>query len=419
MVTGRNFHHLIQATYLPRVFAYGLSALVLGSKMLYTGFSLPYSLFLIFLLVYPHLNYYLFGLLKNSAEGERLALLVDGLLIGLMIVMIEFNTLAGVAFVTGLVMSTLMIARPGYLWFVLGSLLTSIGLSFLLISPNIYVEGWVLTDMLASLLIVGYGGMVASLGFVETSDLENKRRATDRDKNLLQGTFDRLRPYVSSQLVTSLEETQTIPTSRKRISVFFSDIEGFTSLMDSLPETMMTQILNEYLGEMAEVAISHGGTVDKFMGDGVMVFFGAPESRGAVQDALHCVQMAIAMRVQLDALRSRWLADGITSGLHIRMGIHSGYSAVGNFGCKQRMDYTAIGGVVNLASRLESAAGRDEILVSAETWSLVKQDVLGEIRPPIRVKGIGGEISVVAIHDIREPDAIIQPPHHRLIGTAN
>jgi class 3 adenylate cyclase len=378
--------------------------------MFYTGFSVPTIFFLIFLLAHPHLNYYLFGLLKNSAQGARISLLVDACLIGLMIVQAEFNALASVAFVSGLVMSTLMIAKPGYLLLNLGLLILSTSLSYLLLSPDVYVEGRLVTNLLSATLIVGFGGLVASLGFVETSDLASKRRATDREKKLLQGTFDRLRPYVSSQLVSSLESADTIATCRKRITVFFSDIEGFTSMMDNLPEATMTRILNDYLNEMAEVAIAYGGTVDKFIGDGVMILFGAPESRGAVQDAICCVQMAIAMRSRLEYLRASWFSKAIPANLHIRIGIHSGYSAVGNFGSKQRMDYTAIGGVVNLASRLEKAAGTDEILVSAETWALVETAILGEIRRPIRVKGIEGEIPVVAIFTSRvEKPRLLHP----------
>lgn len=416
MAMGGNFHHLIEATYHPRVFAYAVAAVILGSKMLYTGFSFPHSLFLVFLLAHPHLNYYFFGLLKNTAQGGRVALLVDGWLIGLMIVVVEFNALASIAFVSGLVMSTLMIAKPGFLLINLASLLLSICLCFLLLSPEPFVEGRLITNILSSMLIIAFGGLVASLGFVETSDLVNKRRASVQEKTLLQRTFDRLRPYVSSQLVSCLEATGTIPTSRKKLSVFFSDIEGFTSMMDNFPETTMTRILNDYLDEMAEVAIAYGGTVDKFIGDGVMIFFGAPESRGAVQDAICCVRMAIAMRTSLEGLRDRWRSEGFPSGFHIRMGIHSGYSAVGNFGSRQRMDYTAIGGVVNLASRLEGAAGRDEILVSADTWALVQRDVVGKIKRPIRVKGIAGEISVVAILNIRESDTTIDSPDLQLLS---
>ncbi len=128
-----------------------------------------------------------------------------------------------------------------------------------------------------------------------------------------------------------------MPTTRKRLTVFFSDIEGFTKLMDGLPEVVMTHILNEYLNEMAEIAIAHGGTVDKFIGDDVMVFFGAPDSRGYAQDAVACVRIAVGMCAELEELRRKWVREGVSAGLRIRMGIHTGYCAVANFGSRQRM----------------------------------------------------------------------------------
>ncbi|MCZ6501125.1 MAG: adenylate/guanylate cyclase domain-containing protein [Gammaproteobacteria bacterium] len=419
MVLHAKLHHLIRTIHRARVFAYCISVLILSSRMLYIEASLPYVLFLIFLLAYPHLNSFICGYIRNTAVGARYSLLPDGCLVGTMIVVAEFNLLVCVAFIAALVMGTLMVAKPRMLVINLGLLLASSCLSYIFLEPDIYAQGWFVTNLLASVLIVGYGGLVASLGFVETSDLEKRRREIDRDRLLLQGIYNRLRPYVSPQLAASLEVVGNMPTSRKKITVFFSDIEGFTELMDSLSEALITRILNEYLNEMAEIAIAHGGTVDKFIGDGVMIFFGAPDSRGHAQDAIACVRMAVAMFIKLEELRSKWIGEGIPAGLHIRIGIHSGYCAVGNFGSKQRMDYTAIGAVVNLASRLESAADRDAILVSIDTWELVKGEVQGEMKHPIRVKGIARAISVVAIIGVQNSETSIKAPRFRLMSGRN
>jgi len=410
-------HHLIQEIHSARVFAYCISVLILASRMLYIQVPISYVLFLAVLLAYPYLNRFICGYVRNTVAGARYALLPDGCLIGVMIVVAEFNLLVCVAFVAALVMSTLMIAKPRLLAGSLGLLLASACLAYSFLLPTINPQGWLATNVLASILIVGYGGLVASLGFDQTTDMEKHRRELDRDRFLLRGICNRLRPYVSPQLATSLEVHGNLQTSRKKISVFFSDIEGFTGLMDNLPEASMTRILNEYLNEMAEVAIAHGGTVDKFMGDGVMVLFGAPDTRGHAKDALACVQMALAMCVKLETLRSRWIREGISAGLHIRIGIHSGYCAVGNFGSRQRMDYTAIGGVVNLASRLENAADRDAILVSIDTWRLIKDEVVGDVKPPIRVKGIAAAIPVVAVRALRCRDKPDAAPRFRLMSS--
>jgi len=179
-----------------------------------------------------------------------------------------------------------------------------------------------------------------------------------------------------------------MPTTRKKITVFFSDIEGFTSLMDNLEEETVTAILNEYLNTMAQIAIEHGGTVDKFMGDGIMVFFGDHESQGTRKDALCCVRMALEMRRSLNCLRVKWRQDGIFSDLHIRIGIHTGYCTVGNFGSEDRMDYTAIGSTVNIASRLEGKASRDGILISLDTFRLILDQLQCVEQAPVEVKGI-------------------------------
>jgi len=418
MARHLKLHPLIQVIHRARVFAYCVSVLILASQMLYIQLPASHVLFLAFLLGYPYVNSFVCSYIRNTPESVRYAILPDGCLVGVMIIVAEFNLLVSVAFVAALVMSTLMIAKPKLLIVNLGLLLASGSLAYHFLVPNINPEGWLVTNLLASVLIVGYGGLVASLGFNQTSDMQKRRRELDRDRFLLRGVYNRLRPYVSPQLAASLEATGNLPTSRKKITVFFSDIEGFTRLMDNLPEATMARVLNEYLNEMAEVAIKHGGTIDKFIGDGVMVFFGAPDSRGHGRDALACVRMAIAMCVRLETLRSRWTREGIPGGLHIRIGIHSGYCAVGNFGSKQRMDYTAIGGVVNLASRLESAADRDEILVSFDTWQLVKDEVEVVVKPPIRVKGIAGEISIVAVIALQSNKPNETIPRFRLMSTA-
>lgn len=94
--------------------------------------------------------------------------------------------------------------------------------------------------------------------------------------------------------------------------------------MDSHEEETVTKILNEYLDATAKIALNFGGTIDKFMGDGMMVFFGDPHSKGAKIDALQCLYMAIEMRQELDRLRKVWAESGVYGDLHIRIGIHTG-----------------------------------------------------------------------------------------------
>ena len=173
---------------------------------------------------------------------------------------------------------------------------------------------------------------------------------------------------------------------RKKLTVFFSDIAGFTETADRMESEDLTRLLNHYLTEMSEIALSYGATIDKYVGDAIVIFFGDPETRGVKEDALACVEMAIAMRKRMRELQDVWRASGIEKPLQCRIGINTGYCTVGNFGSEDRMDYTIIGGGVNLASRLEAAATPGEILISYETYANVRHRIHCEERGQSRSK---------------------------------
>ena len=153
---------------------------------------------------------------------------------------------------------------------------------------------------------------------------------------------------------------------------------------------------------MSKIALDHGGTIDKYIGDAIMIFFGDPETLGEKEDAIACIKMAIAMKKKLQEMRREWDILGISSPLRIRMGINTGYCTVGNFGSEERLDYTIVGGAVNLASRLETAAGVDEILVSEDTFSLIKDVIVCEPNEEISIKGIAYPIKTYTVLDLIE-----------------
>jgi class 3 adenylate cyclase len=152
---------------------------------------------------------------------------------------------------------------------------------------------------------------------------------------------------------------------------------------------------------MAEIVITHGGTLDKFIGDAVLVFFGDPESRGAADDAVACVEMALAMASAIEDLNQEWESQGIGSGFQTRMGITTGFCTVGNFGSEQRMDYTIVGNQVNLASRLEGAAEPGTVLIAHETWLLVRDRFDCAPQAPIHVKGFERPIQTYVVQGPR------------------
>ena len=191
-------------------------------------------------------------------------------------------------------------------------------------------------------------------------------------------------------------------SKRKRLTVFFSDIIDFTKTAERLESEDLTQLLNQYLTEMSEIALSHGATIDKYVGDAIVIFFGDPETRGVKQDAVACVTMAIAMRKRMRDLEKIWMESGLEKPLKCRMGINTGLCTVGNFGSEDRMDYTIIGSGVNLAARLEKACPPGEILISYETYAHVKDVIECQPVGQIEAKGFTEPVSTHRVIDLYE-----------------
>ena len=170
--------------------------------------------------------------------------------------------------------------------------------------------------------------------------------------------------------------------------MFFSDIVDFTATTDDLESEELTGLLNHYLTEMSKIALEHGATIDKYIGDAILAFFGDPETRGIKEDAMACVNMAIAMQRRMRELQFQWRDVGLEKPFQLRIGINTGYCTVGNFGSEDRMDYTIIGNEVNLASRLQSHTEPGSILISHETHSLSKTSSWPRSRVPYRLRDL-------------------------------
>ena len=224
-------------------------------------------------------------------------------------------------------------------------------------------------------------------------------------QNRIEELASKLSKYLSPQVYRSIfsgQKSVQIEANRKKLTVFFSDIKDFTELTDRLEPEVLSSLLNSYLNEMSKIALKYGGTIDKFVGDAILIFFGDPESNGEKADATSCVLMALEMRERMKFMRQIWEDEGISKPLNIRIGINTGYCNVGNFGSEDRLDYTIIGGEVNLASRLESNASVGQILVSHETYSLIKNSITCEEREEINVKGLAHKVRTYQVIDKKE-----------------
>jgi adenylate cyclase len=259
------------------------------------------------------------------------------------------------------------------------------------------------------------GGTIAV--YSDITELKQREQDLTEKSNALSALSSKLARYLSPQVYDSIftgQQDVKIISKRKRLTVCFSDLVGFTEITDQMESEDLTQLLNHYLTEMSKIALQYGATIDKYVGDAIVMFFGDPTTLGVKSDALACVHMAIAMQKRVGELAHEWRNSGIQTALRCRIGIHTGYCTVGNFGSEDRMDYTMVGGTVNLASRLEHEAPPGGILMSFETYAQVKDEVRCEERGAVQLKGIAQPISTFVVVGLKQEEEQTGPTHLRL-----
>jgi adenylate cyclase len=270
--------------------------------------------------------------------------------------------------------------------------------------PIIVVQPQETFSAIGALVVPAFLVFVGWCLYQRQSSLETALKASELVVKQLKVNNYKLARYLSPSLRKAISSGKrvSLETQRKKVSVFFSDIKGFSELSEELETDTLTDMINLYLTEMSEIALKFGGTIDKFIGDAIMVFFGDPTSRGAKEDAVACVAMALAMQKRMQDLNQRWSAQGIGQHLGIRMGVNTGFCTVGNFGTQNRMDYTLLGTEVNLASRLESACQAGEVMISRSTYELVKDIIYCEARGHFNLKGFNEPIEIFSAVDLRK-----------------
>ncbi|RWL12430.1 MAG: HAMP domain-containing protein [Mesorhizobium sp.] len=246
------------------------------------------------------------------------------------------------------------------------------------------------------------GGTVAV--YSDITELKQREENLAEKSAALEALSSKLAKYLAPQVYNSIftgRQDVRIASQRKKLTICFSDIAGFTEATDKMESEVLTQLLNHYLTEMSKIASDHGATIDKYVGDAILMFFGDPETRGVKEDAFACVQMALAMQKRMSELAEIWRDIGIETPLRCRIGIHTDYCTVGNFGSEDRMDYTIIGGAVNLASRLEQEAQPGTVLISYETFAQVKDMIDCDELGHIHVKGIAYPVATYRVIDLK------------------
>ncbi|MBU44481.1 MAG: adenylate/guanylate cyclase domain-containing protein [Spirochaetaceae bacterium] len=246
-------------------------------------------------------------------------------------------------------------------------------------------------------LIQMFTVLVGFIGFRALSEEENVK--------FIRSTFSK---FVSQDVVEELlanPDTITLGGSKKELTVFFSDVRGFTTISEKLGPEELVQLLNEYLSEMTELIIDYRGTIDKYMGDAIMAFWGAP-----ARNDDHAYYACVAALAQVQALRrlqEMW-SDRNIPVLDIGIGINTGAAVVGNMGSSRRMDYTLMGDTVNLGSRLEGITKTYGVrtCISEFTYERVKDRVYARELDLVRVKGKLEPVRIYELMGLVNPEDI-------------
>jgi adenylate cyclase len=279
----------------------------------------------------------------------------------------------------------LVVAAAGILVHLAGS-----GVAFLFANRIVDVPG-------PLVLLVGTTTVVASFHY----HLESRVRAAMR--STLDAYFA---PSVVDKIMAHSDSLATA-AQKKELTILFSDIKSFTTHTASMEAGHVRRLLNEYFGRMIDIVFDHGGTLDKFIGDGLLVFFGDPEPQP--DHATRAVRAAVAMQLAARELRAEWARRGDMP-LEIRIGINTGEVIVGNMGSQRKLSYTVLGEPVNLAQRLESNAPPGGILIADRTRELLGDAVPTRRLEPLRVKGIERPVSV---HEVPVADRPGRAPSGR------
>ncbi|HET9036789.1 MAG TPA: adenylate/guanylate cyclase domain-containing protein [Myxococcaceae bacterium] len=226
--------------------------------------------------------------------------------------------------------------------------------------------------------------------------------STDREKIKLRRTF---RYYVAESVMTEMlehPELLRLGGEKRDCTVLFSDIRGFTAISETMAPEALVKFINGYLSPMTRIVLEEGGTLDKYIGDALMAFWGAPVPQE--DHALRACRTALRFLEELEQLRRGWRAEGLPE-IEVGVGINSGPMVVGNMGSDLRFDYTVMGDAVNMASRLEGANKlfQTSIMVSEETWNRIASQATGRRLGSLRLRGRSEPVRVWELLALRPP----------------
>ncbi len=235
------------------------------------------------------------------------------------------------------------------------------------------------------------------------------------EKSQVENAFSRfVSPSIAKQIMSNLDHVK-LGGKHVEATVLFADIVGFTRLSENLPATEVAELLNEYFGYIATVSHLHHGTIDKYMGDCVMLVFGVPEyDPDHKYNAIACGLMIQALVEQLNQKRQQQGKFPV----RFRIGINSGEMLAGNLGSSQRMQYTVVGDSVNLASRLHTAAEEGQVIITEAMYrdDSIRQRIQADFQQQVQLRGIEKPVSTYIVRHIRDRQQDMDKTIQRIIS---
>jgi len=378
----------------------------LASHINWSDVSPLFAVTIIGLLAYAYSTYYFTHKrpVDELIKISRWLSYVDAGLIGLILGFINFSLLPCILFLTMIQFNGLITGGTRKLMEDNSAFAAGVLISFVFHSPDLVLSTSVEISMASLIGIATYFLVYAIYMHQRFHKVSITQKQLENEQKWHKIRAYKLSRYLPPTVWKAINQgkDETLQAERKKISIFFSDIKDFSQLAEEIEAEALNELLNHYLTEMSKIVTQYGGTIDKFMGDAIMVLFGDSNSQGVKADCVRCVSMAVAMKKKMRSLQLEWFNQGIKKPLQIRMGINTGYCTVGTFGTSSHLDYTVLGTQVNLASRLESAAEPDEILISHETWSLCKDTIMCRDKGEIMVKGFALPVKVYQVADLRK-----------------
>lgn len=265
-------------------------------------------------------------------------------------------------------------------WLLIGA--GGLGLVYLVAASAAFLFGSIIFNIVRPVFVVA-GACVAASGY--------RYMQEQRERLIVRRSFEAYFPPAVVEKVVRDPDRISAHGEKKELTVLFSDIQGFTTRCLTMTAPEVQSFLNEYFSRMVDIVFRHGGTVDKFIGDGLMVFFGDPEEQA--DHAVRAVRAAIDMQREIAA----WNETLGTAAIKVRIGINTGPVMVGNMGSARRLSYTVLGSAVNLAQRLESSAPVGGILIAERTQEMVAAIVPTRARGEIQVKGVAEPVRVFEV----------------------